>query len=252
MSDYPENCTVIRSTDIKPKPNAQADESLIKYWCNACGELHHHGQEDISEEDLPKPLRRVYNELWEEGAAGCCTYLVEMKDGYGIALIGEYDENYAEECGLSMEELFTELLKDMETLAANETLWCAHFYAQDYAGFDDCHELAIVLPANLPVAEWGRIKATVMQIMYTHPNVCRVRNLIRERVRKYHEECGDYDIEVGEVEFRSPSFAEIPVKYKWRLHSWDKQVDMREILIQVGDGYWNMIYSFHPTRFKII
>ena len=54
----------------------------LKYWSNACGELHHHGEyalDDVSE--LPEELQRAYNELWKEGN-GCYEYLVEYDGKY--------------------------------------------------------------------------------------------------------------------------------------------------------------------------
>lgn len=64
----------------------------LRYWCNACGELHHWGQYNITEEDLPGRLRDMYNEIWEESPYGNYCYLVEYKGEYGIALINEYYE----------------------------------------------------------------------------------------------------------------------------------------------------------------
>ena len=36
----------------------------LKYWSNACGELHHHGEYDLDNvSELPIELQRAYNEL---------------------------------------------------------------------------------------------------------------------------------------------------------------------------------------------
>jgi len=64
----------------------------LKYWCNACGELHHFGEEDITERDLPVELQTVYEDLWEENKDGNYVYLVQFKGQNGIALINEYYE----------------------------------------------------------------------------------------------------------------------------------------------------------------
>lgn len=247
--NYPDNCHVIRMDDDNPVD--QKRYNAIKYWCNACGELHHHGKFDISEDELPKPLRRAYNDLWEEGAAGCCTYLVETEEvGYGIALIAEYDEYFGKTCGLTMDGLFEALLKDMEDLAAREELWCAHIYALEYAGFDECHELAIVLPANLPVGDWERVKEAVEQLTYKHAKENGVVHGIKENLRKYHEACGHYDLVIGDPVFSSEEYVEVPVKYKWRLNAWDKEVDTHEILVRDTEGYWNLACGFGFERFQ--
>ena len=160
MKNYPANCHVIRVEDDNTIDQKRAN--ALKYWCNACGELHHHGKFDIQESELPKPLRRAYNEIWEEGAAGCCCYLVETKEvGYGVALVAEYDEYFANKCGVSMDEMFDKLLQDMEYLAVSDALWYAHLYALEYAGCDECHELAIVVPANIPASDWEAVKKAV-------------------------------------------------------------------------------------------
>ena len=40
----------------------------LKYWCNACGELHHYGEYDLKDiSELPEELQRAYKELWKDG-----------------------------------------------------------------------------------------------------------------------------------------------------------------------------------------
>lgn len=81
----------------------------LKYWSNACGELHHHGEYDIKNiNDLPNELQRAYFELWEEGN-GCSEYLVEFDKKYYIALITEFDEYCANIYNMSMEALYSKL-----------------------------------------------------------------------------------------------------------------------------------------------
>ncbi len=64
----------------------------LRYWSNACGELHKWGMADITEEALPLPLQTAYNTLWEENKDGNYCYLAEYKGNYGIALVNEYYE----------------------------------------------------------------------------------------------------------------------------------------------------------------
>ena len=77
----------------------------LKYWSNACGELHHHGEYDLDNIlELPEELQRAYNELWKEGN-GCLEYLVEYDGKYYIALVSEFDDTFADDSNISMEEL---------------------------------------------------------------------------------------------------------------------------------------------------
>ena len=48
----------------------------VKYWSNACGELHYHGKYDITEAELPAPLYEGYMELWSDSYGSLC-YLVD-------------------------------------------------------------------------------------------------------------------------------------------------------------------------------
>lgn len=149
-----------------------------------------------------------------------------------------------------MDEMFTMLLKDMESLAAREELWCAHIYALEYAGFDECHELVIVLPANLPVLDWTRVKEAVEQTAYKHAKEHGVAYSIKENIRKYHEACGHYDLTIGDPVFSSDEYVEVPVKYKWRLNAWDKEVDSNDILVRDADGCWNLACGFGFEGFR--
>ena len=64
----------------------------FRYWSNCCGDLHHWGQYDITEDELPEELRKIYHTLWAEDEYGLYCYLTEFKGQYGIALIAEYHE----------------------------------------------------------------------------------------------------------------------------------------------------------------
>ena len=120
----------------------------VKYWCNACGELHYHGEYDLTEEELPAPLRRAYKDLWSEGYGSLC-YLVDTQDGYGIALLNEYDGVTAEESGTDMNGLFALCVADAMRIANADVFEGAHIYALESSGVDECHELIVVFPADV-------------------------------------------------------------------------------------------------------
>lgn len=58
---------------------------VITFWSNCCGDLHHNGEYNVSEEQLPEELQRAYRELWEEGN-GCLEYLLEYGGRYYVTL----------------------------------------------------------------------------------------------------------------------------------------------------------------------
>ena len=62
----------------------------LNFWCSGYGDLHYHGEYDITVDDLPSPLRYAYNELWSEGP-GCLEYIVDYNGSYYLAIEGEYD-----------------------------------------------------------------------------------------------------------------------------------------------------------------
>ena len=66
-------------------------DKALKYWSSSCGDLHRHG-EDITEEELPGALRRIYRDVWEENPDGTYCYLAEHRGRYGLALVTEYHE----------------------------------------------------------------------------------------------------------------------------------------------------------------
>lgn len=76
---------------MKIYTNEKEYNDALKYWSNACGELHYHGERDINEDELPDELKDVYNRLWTEGSGSYC-YLAEYNGEYGLAIINEYHE----------------------------------------------------------------------------------------------------------------------------------------------------------------
>ena len=127
---------------------------VVKYWCNAIGELNYHGKYDLTEEELPDPLRRAYRELWSEGCYGSLCYLVDTHDGYGVALLNEYDSVTAEEAGTDMDGLFKLCAEDAMNIARSDKFDGAQIYALERSGFDDCHELIVVFPADTSVEKF--------------------------------------------------------------------------------------------------
>lgn len=119
----------------------------LKYWSNACGELHHHGEydlEDISE--LPDELQRAYKELWKEGY-GCLEYLVEYDGKYYVALISEFDDDFAKNSDLSMDELYEIVKKNAFKLYNEDLFKNTILVIGKETGLDECHEFIFLVPA---------------------------------------------------------------------------------------------------------
>jgi len=153
---------------IEYKNNKEEMESFkndLKYWSNCCAELHHYGQYDIEESDLPKELLRAYQELWTDGHCSRC-YLVEYKGAYGIALINEFDNDFASDSDLTMDELYIKMRYNAEKLHNISLFDNAQIVIAEYSGCDECHELIVILPADLNVEIFDQVADSVDEIVY--------------------------------------------------------------------------------------
>lgn len=130
------------------KEYKKAEEKLyindLKYWCNGCGELHHFGEFDITEDDLPKDLQRAYNELWTDGTRSYC-YLVTYQDKNYIALINGYDADCADVLSVSMDELYDFGKKIAEKVAVSKIFENAQIVFAEMMNFNDAHELIVLI-----------------------------------------------------------------------------------------------------------
>lgn len=150
---------------LKNNENANSDDSLytgkryyafddsgtllmhLKYWSNACGELHHNGEYDLNDaSELPDELQRAYKELWKEGY-GCYGYLVEYDGSYYIALVSEFDETFAEDEKLSMDESYEIGKKNALQLYNTDLFRNAVLVIGKETGAQDCHEFIFLVPA---------------------------------------------------------------------------------------------------------
>lgn len=139
--------------------------NTIKFWSNSGGELHHHGEYDISEDELPEPLQRAYKELWNDGICGL-NYLVETPKGYGIALINEYDTYTSSTYDCPMDDLFLMAMKDGLNISIHPEFSLADVYIGEYSGCGNCHELVVVFPADIPKEEFDKAAATLDSLAY--------------------------------------------------------------------------------------
>ena len=66
----------------------------IIFYCNACGELHKNGKEDLkSVEELPLPLQSVYERFWTDSLSVPC-YIAYVDGRPGLLLLAEYNEEW--------------------------------------------------------------------------------------------------------------------------------------------------------------
>lgn len=122
-------------------------EKHLKYWSNACGELHHHGEYDLNSIlELPEELQRAYKELWKEGN-GCLEYLVEYDKKYYIALISEFDNTYACDSEVSMEVLYKIAKRNALELYHQDLFKNTTLIIGKGIGVDECHEIIFLVPA---------------------------------------------------------------------------------------------------------
>ncbi len=156
---------VFRANDTEsPRYN-----DTLKFWSNALGELHCRGEHSITEEELPDELKRAYRELWTDNCGSLC-YLVETSDGYGIALINEYNNVAASNNDMSMDDLFRFALADCGLIIASPEFKNASIYLGEYGGFDGCHDLTVIFPASTPKEEFFLAVKRLDQLAYTSVN----------------------------------------------------------------------------------
>lgn len=138
----------------------------LKYWSNACGELHHFGQEDITEDELPEELKPIYREYWEEDKDGHCTYLVQYKGVNGIALIDEY---YETEEGHPCDNNYEQASKAAKIIAKNDD--CTVLLAKEL-GFESANdgqatELVVFMPTTISKNRFDQISKELISVAYT-------------------------------------------------------------------------------------
>lgn len=138
----------------------------LKYWSNACGELHHHGEYDLkSPSELPEELRIAYNELWKEGY-GCLEYLVEYDKKYYIALVSEFDDTFADDVDLSMDELYTIAKRNALELYHQELFRNTVLVIGKETGCQECHEVIFLVPAMESEAVYDEIESMIYENIY--------------------------------------------------------------------------------------
>lgn len=133
----------------------------LKYWSNACGDLHHHGEYDLdSISELPEELQRAYNELWKEGN-GCLEYLVEYDGKYYIALVSEFDNTFANDIGISMEKLYGIVKRNALELFHQDLFKDTILMIGKETGCDNCHEIIFLIPAMESENIYDEIEDTI-------------------------------------------------------------------------------------------
>lgn len=119
----------------------------LKYWSNACGELHHYGEYDLEDEsELPDELQRAYRELWKEGN-GCHEYLAEYDGKYYIALVSEFDKTFADDENLSMDKLYEIGKENALELYGKDLFKNTVLVVGKETGIGNCHEIIFLVPA---------------------------------------------------------------------------------------------------------
>lgn len=137
----------------------------FKYWSNCCGDLHHHGEYDIKENDLPEDLLRAYRELWGEEKGSLC-YLVEYKGEHGIALINEFDETFANDINSTMDALFLHMEAKADELSVIPEFETAQFLLAEEMGCFGCHEFVVIMPCNTSKELFARVADILYDKMY--------------------------------------------------------------------------------------
>lgn len=142
-------------------------DAEIKYYCNACGELHIYCADGswlyvTSFTDIPFQLQEIYQRYWREGGSGMLNYIAEVDGQPGLLLIAEYrvdddgdnvqensawlsemDDLYRKEVHPYAEKMET-LLRSIGTLKTQIGIFIG-----EYSGILESHEVAVFLPKAL-------------------------------------------------------------------------------------------------------
>lgn len=136
----------------------------FSYWCTATGDFFHNGNY-IEEQDVPEPLLKAYKELYKEGN-GCYEYLAEYDGKYYVALVSEFDSEYAEDSDMSMGELF-EIGKDNAlNLYSSELFANTMLVIGKGTGVDGCHEFMFLVPVETKETVYDEIEKTIYDKIY--------------------------------------------------------------------------------------
>ncbi len=129
----------------------------FKYWSNACGELHYHGERDITEGELPEDLKRAYNKLFMENKEGLNCYLAEYKGVNGIALIAEYYRKNPESTHTNDDDNPELGLKVAEKLSkeCSGTVWVAYDLGFPWVN-NRATEVVLFFPADIDEETWRK------------------------------------------------------------------------------------------------
>ncbi len=133
----------------------------LKYWSNACGELHHHGEYDLNDvTELPEQLQRAYDELWKEGN-GCLEYLVEYDGKYFVALVSEFDDTFADDNNMSMDKLYVTVKRNALKLYYDDLFKDTILVIGKKTGCNECHEVIFLVPAMESENVYDKIEDTI-------------------------------------------------------------------------------------------
>lgn len=138
----------------------------LRYWSNACGELHQWGTRDIKFEELPEQLQDIYEDRWEEGKDGNYCYLVEYKGEYGIALVNEYWEHYD---GKISEDNYEQAVKAAKAIDSKYGNIARVIVAQEQ-GFpeadESASEMTVFVPAMVDKDVFNEISKYIAEVAY--------------------------------------------------------------------------------------
>jgi len=149
--------------NVQPRREELSDD--LKYWSNSCGELHHRGEYDIKEEDLPNELKRAYRELYADVNGSLC-YLIEYKGEYGIALVNEFDECFADEINFTMKFIYSHMQSVAEELIKLDEYKESLILLGECTGFFECHEFITILPWNIDKSKFNKVADILCEGVY--------------------------------------------------------------------------------------
>lgn len=169
-------------------------DRVLKFWSNSIGELHcpHvKGLPDITEDELPEELKRIFRDLYDEPGGASLRYMVETENGYGLALLNEYDGVTGESSGIPFGPLFETVIADGESVSNGQLFENCEIFVGERSGFYGCHELIVVVPWNTPVAAFVEIARRLDDFVYCSCGLNSKNTNAAKELGTRKEELGD-------------------------------------------------------------
>jgi len=135
-----------------------------------------HKKEYIQKENLPVPLRKAYDNLWESSGDD---YLVEYYGNYYLMLDHAYYKDSADYYGVQgLSELFDIALENAKTAASHDALKdCLVLVSKSCKENGDIHFVSVLIDAEASKEKVDQIKGILAECMFKNSKIAQKKSL---------------------------------------------------------------------------